>query len=102
MLGYPGETIADIEETVDHLKRTGADLFLTTIAYPIKGTDFYREIGSPSGTDDEWRGSSDRNIRVPGRYSETFYWFANRYVVNEVRQHQLRNNGTRHWTDVAS
>ncbi len=102
MLGYPGETMAAIEETVDHLKRTGADLILTTIAYPIKGTEFYREIGSPPGTDEAWLASSDRNIRVPGRYSDTFYWFANRYVVNEVRQHQLRNNGAHRWADVAS
>src|ERR1051326_4674612 len=33
MLGYPGEEISDIEATIDHLKKTGADTFLTTVAY---------------------------------------------------------------------
>jgi anaerobic magnesium-protoporphyrin IX monomethyl ester cyclase len=37
MLGYPGETEADIRETVEHLKDSNPDLFTITVAYPIKG-----------------------------------------------------------------
>ncbi len=44
MLGYPGEEIRDIEATVEHLKETNPDTFLSTVAYPIKGTKFYRQV----------------------------------------------------------
>lgn len=94
MLGYPGETMADIEETVDHLKRTNADHFLTTIAYPIKGTEFHKQQEAMIQSPGNWESITDRKLRLSGRYSNTFYWFATRYVVNEVRQHKLRSNGT--------
>jgi radical SAM superfamily enzyme YgiQ (UPF0313 family) len=42
MLGYPGETEADIEEPIDHLKQSNPDYFTITLAYPIKGTEFYQ------------------------------------------------------------
>lgn len=102
MLGYPGETLADIEETAEHLKRTGADQFLTTVAYPIKGTEFYDQVSPRIITRTSWSTGTDRNIRFSGRYSDRFYWFANRYLVNEVRQFCLRKNGSTPWTSVAS
>ncbi len=43
MVGYPGETEADIYETVSHLKQSNPDLFTITVAYPIKGTPLYQE-----------------------------------------------------------
>ena len=43
MLGYPGEQISDIKQTTEHLKQTNADTFLTTVAYPIKGTELDRK-----------------------------------------------------------
>ena len=95
MLGYPGEEISDIEATVDHLKKAGADTFLTTVAYPIKGTEFYHEVESQLYHTAEWMDSTDRQLEFAGRHSKKFYWFANRYLVNEVRQHQLQHhNGT--------
>ena len=44
MLGYPGETEEDIEETIHHLKESNPDHFTITVAYPIKGTELYQEI----------------------------------------------------------
>ena len=38
MWGYEGEQLADIEETVEHVKACLPDVFLTTVSYPIKGT----------------------------------------------------------------
>ncbi len=93
MLGYPGEEIADIEETVEHLKRTGPDTFLTTVAYPIKGTELYRQVEDRIAKPASWAAGSDRGLRFSGRYSERFYWFANRYIVNEVMHHTMRRHG---------
>ncbi len=102
MLGYPGESMADIEQTVEHLKQTNADHFLTTVAYPIKGTEFYRAVAQKITTPAAWTSGTDRNVRFSGRYSDRFYWFANRYLVNEVLQHHLRRNGSPQWLKSAA
>src|SRR5207245_1977376 len=44
MLGYEGEERTDLEETVEHLKLAGPNTFLTTVAYPIKGTPYYASV----------------------------------------------------------
>jgi anaerobic magnesium-protoporphyrin IX monomethyl ester cyclase len=93
MLGYPGETNEDIKETVAHLKQANPDLFLTTVAYPIKGTPFYNEVESNLVTDLPWEKRTDRDLDFKGRYSKRFYRFANRYLVNEVNLHKMKLNG---------
>ena len=47
MLGYDGEEVADLEQTVDHLKKAAPDVFLTTVAYPIKGTRLLQHRAGP-------------------------------------------------------
>ncbi len=96
MLGYPGEETEDIDITADHLKKTGADLFLTTVAYPIKGTEYYKEVEHEIYTPENWSRSTDRSLRYSGRHSDRFYWFANRFLMNEVNHHRMRNNGAPH------
>ena len=36
MWGYEGEEIEDIEATIEHVRRSNPDVFLTTVSYPIK------------------------------------------------------------------
>lgn len=84
MLGYEGETIDDLEETVEHLKISNPDLFLTTVAYPIKGTKYYAEVESRVLADRGWENRSDRDLTVAGRYSRRFYSYATRWMVSEV------------------
>lgn len=88
MLGYEGEEIADIEATVDHLKRTAPDTFLTTVAYPIKGTPYYRDIESRLIDRLPWEIRTERDLGVGGRYSRRFYRFADRWMVYEVAFHR--------------
>jgi radical SAM superfamily enzyme YgiQ (UPF0313 family) len=38
MWGYDGEELEDIEATVEQVKKWNPDVFLTTVAYPIKNT----------------------------------------------------------------
>ncbi len=95
MLGYPGENVQDIVETVNHLKETNPDVYLTTVAYPIKGTAFYEEVRGDLILSDSWNKITDRNIEVKGRYTKRFYWFATRHMVNEVAFHKMRHNGKR-------
>ncbi|MDX2246935.1 MAG: radical SAM protein [Bacteroidia bacterium] len=90
MLGYPGETEADIEETIHHLKTANPDHFTITIAYPIKGTDLYREVESTQITQPNWTESTDRDIDFVRTYPRKYYNWAVRRVVNEVNFHKNR------------
>lgn len=101
MLGYPGEEVVDIEETINHLKITDADEFLTTVAYPIKGTPFYEDVQSSIVERKPWHKRTERMLSLNGRYSDTFYWFANRRLVNEVHLHRIMNNGSKNLLDMA-
>lgn len=94
MLGYEGETVHDIVETVKHLKAANPDVFLTTVAYPIKGTPYYAQVESRLIADKPWHERTDRDLRVAGRYSRRFYSFATRWMVNEVALHKARTNGS--------
>jgi anaerobic magnesium-protoporphyrin IX monomethyl ester cyclase len=93
MLGYEGETVQDLEETVEHLKISNPDIFLTTVAYPIKGTSYYAEVESRVLTDRTWEERSDRDLTVAGRYSRRFYRYATRWMVSEVALNKANKNG---------
>ncbi len=93
MLGYEGETLRDIEDTVRHLKRANPDVFLTTVAYPIKGTSYYAQVEQRIVSDKAWADRSDRDLTVAGRYSRRFYSFATRWMVSEVALHRARTRG---------
>jgi radical SAM superfamily enzyme YgiQ (UPF0313 family) len=84
MLGYPGEEISDIDATIDHLVQTDPDTYLTTVAYPIKGTTFYNEVAERLIVPGSWETITDRTLDFTGRHSKRFYWFATRHLINEV------------------
>ncbi len=84
MLGYDGEEMEDLIATTEHLKKSNPDIFLTTVAYPIKGTPYYAEVESRVLSDRSWDQRSDRDLTVAGRYSRRFYSYATRWMVNSV------------------
>jgi radical SAM superfamily enzyme YgiQ (UPF0313 family) len=84
MLGYPGETEEDIEETIHHLKVSAPDLYTITLAYPIKGTELYEEMESQFITDLPWETSTDRQIEFKRTYSKKYYTRALQRVHSEV------------------
>lgn len=93
MFGYPGETEADIEETLHHLKTANPDVFTITVAYPIKGTGLYEEVEHASNaTLLDWEATTDRQIDFKRTYSRQYYDYAMRYVVNEVNYHKKKLN----------
>ncbi len=93
MLGYEGEEIADLEATVDHLKQSAPDVFLTTVAYPIKGTPYYDEVADRVLARAEWDQRTDRQLTVRGRHSARFYSHATRWMVNAVALRRERSDG---------
>lgn len=93
MLGYPGETEADIVETLQHLKVSNPDLFTITVAYPITGTGLYEEVAREIHSELPWEKRSDRDLDFPRSYPRRYYDFAVRWVVNEVHWHKKRLSG---------
>ena len=92
MLGYPGETEEDIEETIRHLKESNPDQFTITIAYPIKGTEFYEEVLGSHRADMDWHKSTDRQTDFRRTYSRRYYDFAVRRVINEMNSFTHKRN----------
>jgi anaerobic magnesium-protoporphyrin IX monomethyl ester cyclase len=92
MLGYPGETEADIRETVEHLKTSNPDLFTITVAYPIKGTGLYEEVQSTAFSALPWTERTDRDLDFRRTYPRRYYDFAVRWTVNAVHWHKAKLN----------
>jgi anaerobic magnesium-protoporphyrin IX monomethyl ester cyclase len=93
MLGYEGEERADLQATVDFLKEAAPDSFLTTVAYPIKGTPYYAEVEDRVVAHRAWEDGSDRDLGVLGRHSPRYYSFATRWMVSEVALQRALRRG---------
>jgi len=89
MWGYEGEELSDIEDTVEHVKKTDPDIFFTTVAYPIKGTPYFSEVADRVESVKSWSESSDREFRVRKRHSRQFYRFADKLLRSEVELRRL-------------
>jgi radical SAM superfamily enzyme YgiQ (UPF0313 family) len=93
MLGYDGEQMSDLRATVDHLKRTAPDVFLTTVSYPIKGTPYYDTVADRLASPKAWHQGTDRDLVVRGRPVRRYYDFARRWMTAEVARDQHWRRG---------
>lgn len=84
MWGYDGETVEDIEATIEHVKKANPDIFFTTVAYPIKNTPYYNQVAGQLELRGDWASSTDRDYVVKGRHSRRYYKFADAWLRNEV------------------
>jgi radical SAM superfamily enzyme YgiQ (UPF0313 family) len=96
MWGFADENQNDIEQTIEHVKKANPDSFLTTVAYPIKGTAYYESEAEQARivAGLAWAQSSDRDYKIKGRHSRRYYDFVNRRLQAEVRLTSLKENGT--------
>jgi len=92
MFGYEGEELEDIEATLEMLKACNPDSFLTTVAYPIKGTPYYDLVADRIISGKPWAEGSDRDFTVRGRHSKRFYGFVNHWIVGEMARHRYRGD----------
>jgi radical SAM superfamily enzyme YgiQ (UPF0313 family) len=93
MLGYAGEELEDLEATVEHLKRAAPDVFLTTVAYPIKGTPYYDEVRQEMDAPGDWTTRTDRDFVIRNRPARAYYQFARRWMTSEVARDRYRRDG---------
>ncbi len=94
MWGYEGETREDIEATLQHVADCDPDIVLTTVAYPIKGTEYYEELARQNRVlaPLPWQEMTDRDYRVPGRPPRLYYHLVDRRLQGEA---VLRRDGSR-------
>ena len=88
MVGYPGELEEDIVATMEHIKKCNPSILTITKAYPIKGTDLYSETESLFNNQLNWETSTDRDITFELPYSDKYYEYAIRYLVNGWQAHR--------------
>ena len=84
MWGYGDETADDIESTVEHVIRSNPDTFLTTVAYPIKGTPFFDAYADDISLSTQWASSSDRDYTLGYQRSPEYYQAADALLFNSV------------------
>ena len=89
MFGYPGEELEDIYETIDFVGQQQPDIYLTTVAYPLRGTTLYSEIQDQIVNKNGWDTHLQRELDIKNRFSKELYQFAIKKLASEYRKKQL-------------
>lgn len=99
MWGFEDENEDDIAATIDHVKKANPDLVLTTVSYPIKGTEYYNRMAEQNVivASGKWQESNDRDYRIRGRHSKRYYDYVNRRMYSELALQRLQENGNGSW-----
>lgn len=84
MFGYDGETWNDLNETMEMLRRAQPDIFLHTVAYPIKGTPFYDRVADRLIVPGPWETITDRQLGFKQRPSRNFYRMTSMWMVHTI------------------
>jgi radical SAM superfamily enzyme YgiQ (UPF0313 family) len=89
MFGYPGEEIEDIYKTIQFVRDLQPDHYLTTVAYPLRGTALYQEIEAQVMYHSEWQDHLQRDLEIKNRFIRPLYSFAIKKTASEFRKTQL-------------
>lgn len=90
MFGYPGEEIDDIYQTIEFVRRQQPDIYLTTVAYPLRGTTLYDEVQDRIIYHQDWENHLQRELEIRDRFSRPLYQFAIKKLASDFRRQQLQ------------
>lgn len=71
--GYPGETLEDIQLTLNMIRDCLPDDIGVSVSYPLPGTRFYDRVQSQMGKKMNWVDSQDLAMMFAGNYHPDFY-----------------------------
>ncbi|MBD3225672.1 MAG: radical SAM protein [Caldithrix sp.] len=94
MFGYPGENIEDVYETIEFVSKEQPDRYLTTIAYPLRGTTMYNEIKDQIKSNGDWETQYQREMDLKNRFPKQLYHYAIKKLASDFRLRQP-NNGNK-------
>jgi anaerobic magnesium-protoporphyrin IX monomethyl ester cyclase len=87
--GYPGETRADIEKTIQLVRECDPDDIGISVSYPMPGTKFYDAVHEQLGEKQNWQDSQDLAMLYPGPFSTAFYRKLHSVVHKEFRARKV-------------
>ena len=71
--GYPGETLEDIEMTLQMVRDCLPDDIGMSVSYPLPGTKFYNNIEAQLGDKKNWTDSADLAMMYQGPFTTEYY-----------------------------
>ena len=83
--GYPGETRADIDKTIEMVRRCRPDDIGISVSYPLPGTTFYQRVKAQLGQKQNWVDSDDLAMMYRATYVPDFYRALHAFVHAEFR-----------------
>lgn len=83
MLGYPGETRADVEATLRMLHELQPDVVLLSLAHPMKGTAFYEQVADRLESPPGWESRSGGRLAFRMDQPRDWYERAQRWIWAE-------------------
>lgn len=91
--GYPGETRADIEKTLQMVRDCRPDDIGMSVSYPLPGTKFYDNVRLQLGDKQNWTDSADMAMMYRGPFTTEFYRQLHTVLHKEFR-------ARRSWRDL--
>ncbi|MGB0064177.1 MAG: radical SAM protein [Terracidiphilus sp.] len=82
--GYPGESLAEIEETIALVRRCRPDDIGVSVSYPLPGTVFHQRVHRQMGPKQHWRDSDDLSAMFRAAYTDNFYRAVRNALHTEV------------------
>ena len=84
MIGYPGETAADVDRTLSMLHAIAPEVTLLSVAHPMKGTAFYEEVKDRLEERPGWSEQNGGRLAFRMDYPPEFYERAQRMIWSET------------------
>lgn len=81
-LGYPGEGLAQVQATVDMVRRLAPDQIGVSVSYPLPGTPFFDRV-APSMRATSWEASMDNRPLFEAPFDQPFYDAAKRLIQHQ-------------------
>ncbi len=72
-LGYPGETLTELRQTIAFVRKTRPDDIGVSFSYPLPGTVFYDKVQAQLGSKRNWKDSDDLCVMFQAAYTTEFY-----------------------------
>jgi anaerobic magnesium-protoporphyrin IX monomethyl ester cyclase len=91
-LGYPEETIDDIQLTIKMVEDLLPDDLGISVSYPLPGTGFYEKVKDQLKHKSNWTDSDDLDLMFSGTYKKTFYKELQRYIHSRYRIRKLSDS----------
>jgi anaerobic magnesium-protoporphyrin IX monomethyl ester cyclase len=86
--GYLGETLDDIQRTIDMVLKLMPDEVGISVSYPLPGTKFFEIVKNQLAEKQNWRDSDDLDMMFDSTFNTAYYRQLHRYVHSIYRKHR--------------